>query len=125
MRKVGLETFEILPSLSKRAKSKIIWLEIELKAHHPLGKELSATRIKQWKGLSGTEVRGMVHRLRLGGYPIGSNVKGYFWAFKWEELETTVRHLNQRINSIDEVRSILEKTLRLMKKESSQIGMFK
>ena len=123
MKNLGLETFGSFPSLSKKAESKLEWLEIELKARHPLGKELSASRIKHWKGLQRVEVRAMVHRLRVDGFPIGSNSKGYFWAYSPEDLETTIKHLEQRENSIFEVRNILLKTFRSMKKEV-QVNLF-
>lgn len=125
MENVGLETFESLPSLSKRAKSKLVWLRIELEVRHPLGKELTASRIKHWKGLSGTETRALCHYLRVNGVPIGSNNKGYFYAHSPEELESTIKHMGQRINSISEIKESLIKTQRQMKNEHSQIGLFR
>lgn len=124
MEHLGLETFEKFPSLSKRAQSKLIWLEIELKARHPIGEELSASRLKRWKGLSGTEVRAMVHRLRVNGKPIGSNSKGYFFAHTSEELKTTYKHLEQRISSIEEVRNCLYKIMADMNIKNFQLGIF-
>ena len=42
--------------------------------------------------------------------PIGSNGKGYFWAKSSEELDNTIQHLKQRINSQNEVKTALEST---------------
>ncbi len=45
-----------------------------------------------------THVRAMVSHLRTRNeLPIGSNGKGYFWALKPDQLESTIDHLEARI----------------------------
>lgn len=54
--------------------------------------------------ISGAEVRSLVNYARRMNYPIASNQKGYWWAKKLDELEETLKHLEQRENSIRNVR---------------------
>ena len=58
---INLVTFKYLPAVSKRAKKKLSAFGEALKNNHPLGKELSSVVIKGTVGVSGSEVRAMVH----------------------------------------------------------------
>lgn len=68
--------------------------------------------------ISGTEVRTLVNYARRMNYPIASNQKGYWWAKSFEELEDTLKHLEQRENAIKNVR------MGLMKAFDNQIKLF-
>ena len=52
--------------------------------------------IEERFGLSGVEVRQMVHVLVVSGYPVGSDARGYWWARTPEELEPAVRQIENR-----------------------------
>lgn len=47
-------------------------------------------------GISGMALRVIVHNLRLGGEPIGSNAAGYYFARTREELEAALSYLRGR-----------------------------
>ncbi len=51
-------------------------------------------------GIRGSELRGIVNRLRCGGVPICSSEFGYFYAGNDQELSRTIRQLTSRIKKI-------------------------
>lgn len=51
-------------------------------------------------GISGTELRSLVNRLRRDGVPIASNASGYFYAANEQEVRATIGHLTRRISGI-------------------------
>jgi biotin operon repressor len=66
-------------------------------------------RIEESYGLSGSEVRSIVHHLRCEGVPIGSGHKGYYMARTPDEIETTIEHMIQREQSIRHAREGLQR----------------
>ena len=65
---------------------------------------------KDIPGLSGREVRAMVHYLREHKQmPIASGSKGYFWAADKTEMQGTVDHMEDRISSTQKALRALER----------------
>ena len=58
--------------------------------------------------LTETTLRALVNYLRQTHRPIGSNAHGYFWANRARELDSTIRHLRERIGGIDRAARGLE-----------------
>lgn len=52
--------------------------------------------------LAGSDICAMVNYLRRNGYPIASTKYGYFWANSIGELETTIKHMAERIASMQD-----------------------
>lgn len=118
---ISLPTFEFLPKLSKKAKRLLPWVDIQLMAKTTKATAITSGGLKAVKDLVGTEVRGIVHHLRVTlKRPIASGGKGYFTATDPEELNDTIDQLRGRINSIDEVRDALIKTRRRMRLEKDE-----
>ncbi|MGB5107535.1 MAG: hypothetical protein WBP42_12575 [Candidatus Zixiibacteriota bacterium] len=47
--------------------------------------------------ITGVQVRAIVSYLRVvQHYPIGSDQRGYFWCTSREQLETTIKHMEER-----------------------------
>ncbi len=44
-----------------------------------------------------SQVSALIGYLRMQGYPIGSNGKGYFWAKDPEHLDETIEHMESRL----------------------------
>ena len=121
---VNLVTFEFLPALSKKAESCLDWIDIKLMAHVTKENPITSQGLKLVKNISGPEVRAIIHHLRVvKNRPIASCGKGYFTAHSPEELDDTIKHLDQRINSIDEVKNALVKMQRDMRKNDPQVGI--
>ena len=59
-------------------------------------------------GISGSEVRGIVHRLREVGLPIGSSSVGYWFCTSPEEIRETAAHLRSRIRKISHALAAIE-----------------
>jgi len=59
--------------------------------------------------LTGVKVRLMVHAMRHIGYPIGSFGNGYYWMHDASDVNVTLDHVDQRINSMNELRDDLIK----------------
>lgn len=65
--------------------------------------------VERATGLSGVQVRALVHALREAGEPICSNSRGYWYARSADELNGTIEHLRQRRNSLGAVLGGLER----------------
>ena len=63
---------------------------------------IRSSTIERSLKIPGCAVRQAVHHLRTKGFPIGSEGKGYFWAYSGQELALTIKHGEQRIRSISE-----------------------
>ena len=59
--------------------------------------------------IKGSELRRIVNNLRCQSIPICSNVAGYFYAAKQEELNATVAQLTSRVKHIARARDGLRK----------------
>lgn len=62
----------------------------------------------------GPTIRGIVHELRIKGYPICSESCGYFYAETPEELHSTIKSMESRSKEISEVAEALDKVLTKM-----------
>lgn len=56
----------------------------------------------------GPEIRAMVNYLRMHRHPIASTARGYFWATRREELNSTLIHMMDRIAAIQHAITGLE-----------------
>jgi dihydrodipicolinate synthase/N-acetylneuraminate lyase len=62
-------------------------------------------------GLSGTELRRLVSRLRRKGVPIASSRTGYWYAATAMEVYTTIRQLRQMADGLEKAIAGLESAL--------------
>lgn len=51
------------------------------------------------RGMEGADVRAIIHALRVKGYPICANRKGYYWARNQTELDEFLTDFGNRIYS--------------------------
>lgn len=63
-------------------------------------KPISSKSIERTFDIAGSKIRLIVQRLRRLKRPIGSNQGGYFWAETPEQLDSTIKHMEQRRDSI-------------------------
>lgn len=97
----GLTSFHI-EGLSNRASSYLdIFLET-LRAHYPAPYWVKSKKIEEKLGISGPEVRGMIHYLRSNGHLIASSGRGYCYCtdINSQEMQDTLKHLQERMNSL-------------------------
>jgi len=94
---------------------------IEIVKYHTLENPVSGKTIAEFIGLKerptgreGADMRSIIHKLRLSGYPICSSDKGYYWARDRKELSEYVKRLDSRIQSIREVRDALKESYRMI-----------
>lgn len=80
---------------------------LTLEAIHPhlKGDEITGREVAKKIGLKpratgkeGADMRSIVNALRVKGYPICANGKGYFWAATQGDLETFITSFQGRIN---------------------------
>lgn len=71
---------------------------------------VKSSTIERKLTLSGAEVRAIIAYLRLQGYPIGSDGRGYFWAVSPHDLQTTIDHFAGREEKLAKVRHALMRT---------------
>ena len=58
---------------------------------------MTSGEIEDKLGISGVQVRSIVSYLRVVTHePIGSDQRGYFWTTSREQLETTIKHMEER-----------------------------
>ena len=113
---INLPTFEFLPKLSKKAKNSIDWMDIFIQARIVKENAVTAKTFGMVRNLFGTEVRGIIHYLRVVyKRAIASGGKGYFTAHHSSDLNDTIDGMNGRINSIIEVRDALVNTQKEMR----------
>lgn len=63
-------------------------------------------------GKQGADLRSIVHALRVKGYPILANTKGYYYARNKEELYEYIQSLNGRKEKLEEALEGLEDCLK-------------
>ena len=68
-------------------------------------------RLLSYLGLSGTDLRKLVNRLRRRGVPIASDRQGYFYANTAGEVYTTIRQLRQMTDGLEKAITGLELAL--------------
>lgn len=72
---------------------------------------ISSAALERTMGLSGTELRRLVSRLRRKGIPIASSRTGYWYAATAMEVYTTVRQLRQMADGLEKAIAGLESAL--------------
>lgn len=72
---------------------------------------LSGAELERALGLSGTDLRRLINRLRQKGVPIASDRKGYFYAVTAGEVYTTIRLLRKMAAGIEKAIAGLEAAL--------------
>lgn len=111
----GFENIEDAGNLSPKLEKLFSRFIIKIKLNDKENPAHSKT-IEAALNISGAEVRSLVNYARRMNYPIASNQKGYWWAKNIEELEKTLKHLEQRENAIRSVRLGLMKSFENQKK---------
>lgn len=88
--------------LSKRATDCLDLFLDTLKTHYMAPKWVKSNRIEDRLGLSGPEVRALVHYLRTKGHLIASSGQGYCYStdINSQESQDTLKHLKERANSL-------------------------
>lgn len=71
----------------------------------------SSAVLERTMGLSGTELRRLVSRLRRKGVPIASSRTGYWYAATAMEVYTTIRQLRQMADGLEKAIAGLESAL--------------
>ena len=72
---------------------------------------VSGAELERALGLSGTDLRKLVNRLRRKGVPIASDRQGYFYAATAGEVYTTIRQLRQMVTGLEKAIAGLEEAL--------------
>lgn len=78
------------------------------------GNRITSAELSQRLGISGAEVRSLIHKFRTQNIPIASDGNGYYIATDPNDLNHTIASLNSRISKIIEVRESLKKSQKLM-----------
>ena len=81
---------------------------------------IQSREIEKAVQVSGSEVRSIIHELRLSGHPIASDSNGYYMAGNEDELGHTIAQLKSRGNKIFQVANVLEKCF----KNEPQLQLF-
>ena len=72
---------------------------------------ISGTALERAVGLSGTDLRKLVNRLRRKGVPIASSRTGYCYAATAGEIYSTIRQLRQMADGLEKAIAGLERAL--------------
>ena len=64
-------------------------------------KAIKSAELEKALGLSGTNLRKLVNRMRRRGVPIGSNRDGYFYAVTGGEVYGTIRQLQAMVQTLE------------------------
>ena len=92
--------FDSVAGLSARALAVKDLFLTTLKDNYKYPNHIKSPKIEKGLGLSGSEVRALVHYHRADGQLILSSQKGYSWTDNPEMAQTTIESLKQRSNSI-------------------------
>ena len=107
---MNITGFEEIPSLSKRAVHVKDRVKSQLE-YHFIGNPITSKELEKFYRLTGSEIRAIIHVLRLDGCPVASGSKGYYWATNYSELIDTVQHMKQRATSMLKVVAVMSETL--------------
>ena len=72
---------------------------------------VKSVELEQVLGISGTDLRKLVNRLRRKGIPIGSSREGYFYARTAREVYSTIRQLQGMVHGLEAAIRGLEQAL--------------
>ena len=116
-----LTEFPHIIGLSDQATALIPGFLSTLQNHYIYPNTVKSRKIESALGIKGTEVRAIVRYLRREGHFITSNHSGYGYLDKtvnnanlYEEL--TLRHLEERISSMQKTASIMRESIDRVKK---------
>ena len=62
---------------------------------------VKSPELEQAMGISGNELRRLIHRLRKRGVPVASSRDGYFYAVTAGEVYSTIRQLRQMASGLE------------------------
>ena len=77
-------------------------------SQHTVDNPIKSRQIEQRTTLTGSELRAILHELRLSKHPIAGESEGYFMARNEAELEHTIAQLMSRATKIIAVAKALE-----------------
>lgn len=99
---MSLTSFENVPevgNLSDRLKAMIPTFLKSIEKYTP-DKPVLSSIIEEGLHISGAEVRSIVSALSCAGVPIGSSGKGYYYCKTPVELDSTIKHLQERASKL-------------------------
>jgi biotin operon repressor len=74
-------------------------------------KAVRSAELERILGISGTDLRKLINRLRRKGIPIGSCPEGYYYARTAGEVYSTIRQLRGMVNGLEAAIHGLEQSL--------------
>lgn len=86
-------------------------LEYLKRACNGRGYRVSGAELEQTLGISGTDLRKLVNRLRQKGKPVCSDQSGYFYAATAGEVYSTIRQLRRMSDGLEAAIRGLEASL--------------
>lgn len=116
---MSLPGFEDIPGLSPKVVAQATNCLVYLQMHTTEDKPRKAYNFRQAYGFRPSEVAALIGYLRMQGYPIGSNGKGYFWVREPDELDKTIEHMESRLVRQRRITEKL-KTIRSTMQETGQ-----
>ena len=101
---MSLPTFETwTEDLAESELSRVDDIIDQIQNHASKGKPIHAEKIAGVVDLREVRVRKVISHLRIGGHPIASSGKGFFWADIPEDLSLTIQHFQGRISKMSVV----------------------
>ncbi len=93
--------------MSKKARKMVVHVMADLSKTNSISAIHSKTLERRY-GISGAEIRSIIHQLRKEGKPVCSGSNGYFMPEGLIEARHTINHLRSRANSILEIARSIE-----------------
>lgn len=122
---MALPGFEDIPGLSQKVIDQSMnclrWLQTQTSEENPC----CARKFQRAYGFRPAQFAALISYLRMQGYPIGSNGKGYFWASIASELSETIAHMKSRIGRQERTTNAIETTQATMREGYQQQEIFK
>lgn len=122
---MALPGFEDVPGLSPKVIAQSTNCLRYLQQHTTEDKPRIAYNFRQAYGFQPSEVAALIGYLRMQGYPIGSNNRGYFWAREPDELNKTIEHMESRLVRQRRITEKLKQIQRAMQETGQQQEIFK
>jgi hypothetical protein len=91
-----------------------------LRDHSSINNPVISKELERLYHANGQAVRGVIHKLRMSGEPIGSGEGGYFYAKRAEELLGTKYHIAGRVASMAQVLTAIDLTIYNMSKAETK-----
>lgn len=90
------------------AKAKIV---AYLKTQTNVSDKVTSPILEVHCGVRDQAFRDLIHELRKSGDPIASDNRGYWWAQTASEMQSTIRQMQSRVNSLLDVIPALQATM--------------